>query len=75
MIYGYTVLLIEEIGHGQPWWDEYYKTKEYKPIETKLFNSEEERDKQYENAKIRHDRKLIYDEVIIVKFQTEGELK
>ena len=33
-VYGYTITLSETVGHGSPWWEEYYETEECKSLET-----------------------------------------
>lgn len=40
MKYGFAI--IKEFGHGEPWWDEYYKTTEI--MKVRLFNTKQERE-------------------------------
>jgi hypothetical protein len=71
-LYGYSIIEIKIIGHGQPWWDEYYETKEYHNLKTKLFTSIEERDSKKEEEETKYRKEIEYEEtMVIVPFETE----
>lgn len=71
-LYGYSIIEIKIIGHGQPWWDEYYETKEYHNFKTKLFTSIEERNSKKEEEEAKYYKEIEYDEtMVIVSFETE----
>lgn len=42
MLYGYNIVEVKTVGHGEIWLDEYYEENEYKSIETKIFHSLDE---------------------------------
>lgn len=70
-VYGYSIIEIKIVGHGEIWWDEYYETNEYKVVKTKLFSSEDERDLSKNEDRTKY-RKEIYDEsLVILPFETE----
>lgn len=71
MIYGYTIQKIKTIGHGEFYWDEYYETKEYIHLDTKLFTSKELRDKKLEKSKIKYQTDIICNDVLIITFETD----
>ena len=72
MVYGYIILHKETVGHGMPYWDEYYETQEITKKEVKLFSTKEERDKNQCN----YSGGATYGvEVEVIPFETEGELK
>lgn len=71
-LYGYSIIEIKTVGHGQRWWAEYYETKEYHAVKTKLFSSAEERDLKKKEEEIKYDKEIDYEEtMIIVPFETE----
>lgn len=71
-LYGYSIIEIETVGHGEIWWNEYYETKEYHNLKTKLFPSMEERDSEKKEEEIKHRKEIEYEEnIIIVPFETK----
>ncbi len=71
-LYGYSIIEVKIVGHGQRWWDEYYETKEYHNLKTKLFTSIEERDSKKEEEEAKYCREFGYEETMfIVPFETE----
>ena len=49
-IYGYNIVITETIGHGMPWWDEYYESSELKQLEVRVFTDKMKRDAEMMNA-------------------------
>jgi len=71
-IYGYSLIEIKTVGHGEYWWDEYYETKEYHNLKTKLFPTMEERDLGKREEEIKYRKEIDYDEtMVIIPFETE----
>lgn len=71
-IYGYSLIEIKTVGHGEFWWDEYYETKEYHNLKTKLFPTMEERDLGKKEEEIKYRMEIDYDETMaIIPFETE----
>ena len=71
-LYGYSIIEIKTIGHGERWWNEYYETKEYHNLETKLFTSIEERDVKKREEETKYYKEIGYEETMtIVTFETE----
>lgn len=71
-LYGYSLIEIKTVGHGERWWDEYYETKEYQHLKTKLFYSMEERDVKKREEETKHYKEIEYEETMaIITFETE----
>lgn len=71
-LYGYSLIEIKTVGHGQRWWDEYYETKEYHHLKTKLFYSMEERDSAKKEEEAKYHKEIEYEETMaIITFETE----
>lgn len=72
-LYGYAIIEIKTIGHGEIWWAEYYETKEYHFLKTKLFSSAEERDVKKKEEEAKYRKEIEYEEtMIVVPFETEA---
>ena len=64
--FGYSIVERVRISHGDFRWDEYYTTYEYHIIQTKLFRSEEERDKSRTEYERKHYNEIEVDEKLII---------
>ena len=64
--FGYNIVERVRIGHGDFRWDEYYTTDEYNIIQTKLFRSEEERDKSRTEYEQKHYNEIEVEEKLII---------
>ena len=74
MTYGYNLLEEKQVGHGAPWWDEYYTTTELTVIETNLYSSKEELDEKVKELKEKHFYEL-GDQLHLVTFEVDVDLK
>lgn len=70
-LYGYAIIEVKIVGHGERWWDEYYETNEYKIVRTKLFSSEEERDMNENEYKAKYRKEIYNESLVILPFETE----
>jgi hypothetical protein len=70
-LYGYAIIEIKTVGHGEIWWDEYYETNEYKIVRTKLFSSEEERDMNENEDRTKYHKEIYDESLVILPFETE----
>ncbi len=70
-VYGYAIMEVNAVGHGEMWWDEYYETNEYKIVKTKLFSSEEERDLSKNEDRDKYHKEIFNESLVIVPFETE----
>lgn len=49
-VFGYIITKKEILGHGMPWWDEYYEEEVKTTIETRIFESKNRRDEEKEKS-------------------------
>lgn len=70
-VYGYAIMEVNVVGHGERWWDEYYETNEYKFVKTKLFSSEEERDVKKREEETKYYKEICSESLVILPFETE----
>lgn len=64
--FGYNIVERVRIGHGDFRWDEYYTTYEYNILRTRLFRSEEERDKSKAEYERKYYCEIEVEEIFII---------
>ena len=64
--FGYHIIEKIRIGHGDCRWDEYYTTTEYNILQTRLFRSEEERDKSKAEYEKKYYCEIEVEEIFII---------
>ena len=64
--FGYHIIEKIRIGHGDYRWDEYYTTTEYNILQTRLFRSEEERDKSKAEYERKYYCEIEVEEIFII---------